>query len=225
MAIVAVCFCVLGAVILIANAAQWIIAEAITASAWTNPRYDYATNYISDLGVPDCGTQFQGRTLCSPLNTLMNTSFAAEGILFAVGILLLARALRPGVRRVVTVLAIAHGAGMLLVGFFHGTADGPDVGLLLHVGGAGIGILSANVLAIIAGSLRSIRLPRTYRVFSIAIGILGIAGIALVGVSASTAGIFERSSDYSWLLWSVLTGILVLVRKPRKAPTASSIEA
>ncbi|MGW6399494.1 helix-turn-helix domain-containing protein [Streptomyces sp. NPDC055134] len=34
-------------------------AEAITAAAWTDPSYSYATNYISDLGVRECGTKFQ----------------------------------------------------------------------------------------------------------------------------------------------------------------------
>lgn len=207
------------------NAVQWVVAEAITASAWTNPPYSYATNYISDLGVPDCGTEFQGRELCSPLNPLMNISFALEGILFAIGIVLLAQTLRPGLRRIVTILAIAHGLGMVIVGFFHGSANGPDIGLLLHVTGAGVGILSANVLAIIAGSLRRFGLPRAYRVFSIAIGIVGIVCIALVGVSASTAGVFERGSVYSWLLWSLVTGALLLAGKRHKGTPTSNIEA
>jgi hypothetical membrane protein len=148
-----------GAVILVVNAVQWVTAEAITAAAWTNPPYSYATNYISDLGVPDCGTQFQGRGLCSPAHALMNTSFALEGILFAVAVVLLARLTTGRTRRVITALAIAHGVGMVMVGLFHGSADGADYGLALHVTGAGIGILCANVIAIIAGSLRSLQLP------------------------------------------------------------------
>lgn len=105
-----------GAILLIVNAVQWVVAEAITAAAWVNPPYDYATNYISDLGVPDCGAQFQGRDLCSPLNPVMNTSFALEGVLFAVAIVLLARSLSTGRRRLVMSLAIAHGIGMVTVG-------------------------------------------------------------------------------------------------------------
>ncbi|MFD5513267.1 hypothetical protein ACFWIB_36740 [Streptomyces sp. NPDC127051] len=87
------------------NAAQWVVAEAIAAAAWTDPAYSYATNYISDLGVPDCGTRFQGRDICS-----------------------------------------------------------------------------------------------------------GLLSEALVGVSARTAGVFERGGVYSWLVWGVVTGALLLAR-------------
>lgn len=200
-----------GAVVLMVNALQWVIAEAVTAAAWTDPAYSYATNYISDLGVPQCGTQFQGRDLCSPLHSLMNTSFALEGILFAVAVALLARMVEGRTRHVVTALAVAHGVGMVLVGIFHGSADGSGPGLALHVTGAGIGIVCANTVAIIAGSLRSLQLPTAYRVFSIAVGVLGLLSEGIVGMSASTAGVFERGGVYSWLLWSTVTGGLLLV--------------
>ncbi|MFE3068487.1 DUF998 domain-containing protein [Streptomyces sp. NPDC059247] len=214
-----------GAAVLIVNAAQWVIAEAVTAGAWKNPAYSYATNYISDLGVPDCGTQFQGRELCSPRHVLMNTSFMVEGVLFAIGVVLLARLLSGRARRVVTALAVAHGVGMVAVGLFHGSPDGPSHGLALHIGGAGVGILCANTVAILAGALGSLRLPTAYRVFSVAVGALGIAGIALVGVSESTAGTFERSSVYSWLLWSVVTGTLLLARRVRRTSMPENVPA
>ncbi|MFD3993393.1 DUF998 domain-containing protein [Streptomyces sp. NPDC058583] len=149
----------LGAVILIVNALQWLVAEAITAGTWTDPVYSYATNYISDLGVSDCDTQFQGRELCSPRHALMNTSFMLEGMLFAIGVVLLAQLLSGRARRVVIALAIAHGVGMVAVGLFHGSPDGPSYGLTLHVGGAGVAILCANTVAILADSLKSLQLP------------------------------------------------------------------
>ncbi|MEU2133209.1 hypothetical protein [Streptomyces sp. NPDC018352] len=49
-----------------ANAVQWVVAEAIAAAARTDPPYSYATNHISDLGVPDRGTTSQDRVICSP---------------------------------------------------------------------------------------------------------------------------------------------------------------
>ena len=202
-----------GVVLLALNAIQWIAAEAITASAWAEPPYSYATNYISDLGVPDCGSQFQGRDLCSPLHPLMNASFAVEGILFAIAVALLARSLSSGRRVAVTILAIAHGAGMVAVGLFHGSAEGPDFGLALHVAGAGIGILCANAIVMLAGLLRGLGLPTGYRVFSVAIGAAGLVGIALVGISPDTAGIFERSSVYSWLAWGLVTCAMALVHR------------
>ncbi|MEU9997969.1 hypothetical protein [Streptomyces sp. NPDC050848] len=50
------------------------------------------------------------------------------------------------------------------------------------------------------------------RLIGVAVGALGLVSIALVGLSESTAGIFERGSVYSWLLWSVVTGALILTR-------------
>jgi hypothetical membrane protein len=222
----------LGAVILVVNAVQWVVAEAVTAAAWTNPPYNYARNYISDLGVPDCGARFQGRDICSPDHALMNTSFVLEGILFATGVLLLARLVEGRVRRVVIALAVAHGVGMVLVGLFHGSESGPDFGLAAHVGGAGVGILCANTLAILAGSLRGLGLPSAYRVFSVTVGVLGLVSVAAVGgVPASVAGVFERGSVYSWLLWSVVTGGLLLARTLRRpavgegVPTVENVSA
>lgn len=207
----------LGAVVLVVNAVQWVVAEAITAAAWTNPPYSYATNYISDLGVPDCGTRFQGRDICSPSHQLMNASFVAEGILFATAVVLLAALVKGRARRVVIALGVAHGVGMVLVGLFHGSGDGASSGLVIHVAGAAVGILCANTLAIIAGSLRSLGLPPAYRVFSVTVGALGLLSEAFVGLSASTAGVFERGGVYSWLLWSVVTGGLLLLSR-RSSP-------
>lgn len=126
-----------GAVVLVVNAVQWVVAEAVGVGAWTVPPYSYATNYISDLGVPDCGTRFQGRAICSPLHALVNASFVTEGVLFAAGVVLLSGLVTGRARRVVVVLALLHGVGMVLVGLFHGSANGPGAGLVVHVAGGG----------------------------------------------------------------------------------------
>jgi hypothetical membrane protein len=158
------------------------------------------------------------------MHPLMNTSFVVQGVLFAIGVVLSAGLLTGRTRRVVIALAVAHAIGFTLVGLFHGSAGGPSYGLTLHVVGASIGILCANAIAIIAGSLRSPQLPRAYRVFSITVGALGLLSEAFVGVSASTAGVFERGGVYSWLLWSVVTGISLLARHPRRAAAAKMPE-
>jgi hypothetical membrane protein len=215
-----------GSIILIANAVQWVIAEAMTASQWSDPGYSYARNYISDLGVPGCGTEFQGRILCSPWHPLMNTSFMLEGILFAAGALLIASVLLDGrILRIVTVLGVLHGIGMVLVGLFHGALNGPDSGLVVHVTGAGVGILCANAAAIIIGSRRNLGLPQWYRAFSIAAGLLGLLSEGLVNLSTSTAGVFERGGVYSWLLWSVVTGGSLLAGRLRHPAVVDKVAA
>ncbi|MFJ3903947.1 DUF998 domain-containing protein [Streptomyces sp. NPDC090025] len=216
-------FLSLGAVILVVNTVQWIAAEAVAAAAWTAPPYSYAANYISDLGVPDCGAKFQGRELCSPLHPLMNASFALEGLLFATGIVLLSRLVTGRARRVFVALAVTHGAAMVLVGLFHGSADGPDYRLFIHGGAAAVGILCANSVAILAGALRNLGLPPVYRACSVAVGVLGLLSEALVGVSPSTAGAFERGGVYSWLLWSAVTGLLLLAGRLRRHAATESV--
>jgi hypothetical membrane protein len=206
-----------GAIILMVNAVQWVIAEAVTAAAW-DPPYSYAVNFISDLGVADCGAQVQGRTICSPLHSLMNVSFMLEGVLFATGVVLLARLLRGRTRRIVTALALVHGVGFVLVGLFHGSPDGPRAGLVIHITAAGVGILCANAIAIIVGSTGGSSWPTGYRRFSVAVGVLGIVSEALVGISAHTAGLFERGGVYSWLLWGLVTGSLLLTGQLRPGP-------
>ncbi|MFF3698395.1 DUF998 domain-containing protein [Streptomyces sp. NPDC002221] len=213
----------LAAAVVVVNAVQWVVSEAVAAAAWSHPPYSYAVNYISDLGVPDCGTQFQGRDICSPDHALMNASFIAEGILFAFGIVLLARLVTGRTRRVVVALALAHGVGMVLVGLFHGSRGGVSVGLAIHGGGAAVGILCANALAIIAGSLRSLGLPVAYRVFSIVVGASGLLSEAFVGASAGTAGVFERGGVYSWLLWSSVTGVLLLAGQLRRPGVVENV--
>jgi hypothetical membrane protein len=205
----------LGSIVLVVNAVQWVVAEAVTAAAWTDPSYSYATNFISDLGVPDCGTQFQGRAICSPLHPLMNASFIAQGILFALGVVLLSRLAEGRRRRILVALAGTHGVAFVLVGLFHGSPDGPDSGLVIHIAAAGVGILCANTVAILAGATRGLGLPMAYRRFSIAVGVLGIASEALVNLSADTAGLFERGGVYSWLLWGLVTGVLLVVKDRR----------
>jgi hypothetical membrane protein len=207
-----------GAVLLAVNAVQWVVVEAVAAAAWTDPPYSYLSNYISDLGVPDCGTEFQGRDLCSPLHPLMNTAFIAQGVLFAAGVLILSRLVGGRARPIVVALALLHGVGFVLVGLFHGSADGPSAGLVIHVAAAAVGILCANTLAIMAGSVRGLARPAAYRIFSIAIGVLGLLSEALTPLSARTAGLFERGGVYSWLLWGLVTGVLLLVTQRRRAP-------
>ncbi|MET8827087.1 DUF998 domain-containing protein [Streptomyces sp. NPDC004610] len=213
----------LGAVVLIVNAVQWVVSEALAAAAWTDPPYSYARNYISDLGVPECGVTFQDRVICSPDHTLMNVSIIAEGVLFAIGILLLARLVSGRTRKIVTTLAVGHAIGFLLVGVYHGSESGPSYGLALHMIGAGMAILGANTLAIMSGTLRGLPVARSYRVFSVAVGVLGLLSLALVGISVETAGAFERASVYSWLLWSVVTGGLILAGKLRRPAVVENV--
>ena len=68
-----------------------IWSRRLLAAVAFSPRYSYAHNYVSDLGVPVCGTIFDGRSVCSPLHALMNGDFVLQGVLFFAAALAAAR--------------------------------------------------------------------------------------------------------------------------------------
>ena len=71
------------------------------------------------------------------------------------------------------------------------------------------------------------RIPAADRlpIFSITIGSLGLLSEALVNLSPDTAGLFERGGVYSWLLWGLVTGALLLVREVHGTPVAQNVSA
>ncbi|MCU1527993.1 MAG: hypothetical protein JWP75_1756 [Frondihabitans sp.] len=208
---------VLGSAIAVFAALQWVVIEAVVAAAWTNPSYSYAVNYISDLGTTTCGANFGGRVLCSPLSPLMNTAFATQGILFAVAAILLSQVMTGRGRVFVVILGLLQAAGMVLVAIFHGQAGGPSAGLMLHIGGAGVAILAANLIAIFVG-LRSGRLGASlwYRILSVTLGAGGIVSELVQGAFPAIGGALERGGVYSYLAWQAVTGIAIIVLTLRK---------
>jgi hypothetical membrane protein len=196
-------------------ALQWLINEAIAASAWHTPPYSYVYNYISDLGVPGCGTFFEGRDQCSPLAGVMNAGFYSQAILFAVGVVLLSSLARSAWRVVFIVLACLHLVGLTLVGTFHGgAANEADGTLIFHGLGAFAAIGSANLVAFLSGMAGgSFGAPRWFRIFSLVVPVLGTVsgGILLAKATGGDDGVFERGGVYSFVLWELVAGLLVLV--------------
>ena len=92
----------------LAAAASYLASEALAALAFS-PRYSYARNFISDLGVPVCGTIFDGRPVCSPLHWLMNGDFVAQGVLFALAALAATRLVSARARWALLACAVLNG--------------------------------------------------------------------------------------------------------------------
>lgn len=211
-----------SAVLWITAAAVYFVAEAISASAF--PGYSYATNYISDLGVPDVGS-LQGRELDSPLHVVMNAAFIIHGVLFATAALLTVRgsAWRPRTRRWFVSLALVHAIGIILVGVFHGSQANVENGLaLFHVAGAAMAIVAGNVAAIVAGSTVLRESSRWLGSASVTLGIVGLVGVVMLLVdSNSTAinllpdGVWERVAVYAIFVWEILVGVTALATRDR----------
>jgi len=222
-----------GALLLWAGAG-YLVCEAVTASAWTDPAHSYAANFISDLGATDCST-FQQRLVCSPLHTVMNTAFVVYGVLFALAGLLLVRAARaraahpggPGrTPRSLLAAVLAHAVGIVLVGSFHGsTAATADGTVAYHYAGATLAILGGNAAVLLAGRQhRALGLRRWFATASTALGVLGLAAVPVLIATSSTpvAGVVERICVDTIIGWDVMAGIALLLapRWPVRLRTA-----
>jgi len=192
----------------------YLLAETLSSAAWRTPPYDYAINFISDLGVPGCGVEHAGRELCSPLFWVMNAGFVVDGVLFVLASVLLARFLPTGWRVVFLSVAILHGVGNVLVGLFDETTGALVAGLpRTHVIGATLAIVFGNVAAIVAGS-RGIRAGRRLGWVAVALGAVGMASLALLAVGGLglPEGFVERAAVYPITAFELLAGAIVLFR-------------
>ena len=187
----------------------FLVAEAITAVAWTAGTYDYGHNFISDLGTTVCGSEFSGRDMCSPAHAVMNFGFVAMGLGVASTAALLATRLPRGRRITATALGCFIAIGMILVATFHGGVESVDNGTIaLHVLGAGIAIAFGNSLAIITGANTArLGFARWYRPTAISLGIVGLSGLVLLvsGLEFLDPAVFERISVYAIFAWLLAT--------------------
>ena len=185
----------------------YVLCETVAAQRY--PRYDYARDYISALGVPDR----------SPSAGLMNSgAFVLHGVLFAIAGLLLTRSVAQRGRGwiVFAALTVTNGVGNVLVGAFHaGTSP-------LHGFGALLAIVGGNAAMILAGSLfRVVGAPRWFCVASRVAGVVGIACfvalLAIAGADTGVEGAVERGSVYTIIAWDVVVGLVLLAGTRRAA--------
>jgi hypothetical membrane protein len=184
----------------------YLTLEAVAAAAF-QPRYSYARNLISDLGIPSDG---------SPLAWLMNTAFGVQGTLFLVGALLTVRAIAPRKAVLFLTSAAANAVGNLLIAAFHsGPAARAEGTAWVHAIGAVLAIVGGNA-AILAGSRI---VSGWHRRVSVALGAFGLLSFVLfvIELKASSAlplGVWERCSVYSITAWQLLSAAWLLSRRP-----------
>jgi hypothetical membrane protein len=167
----------------------YLAAETISAAAF--PGYNYATNYISDLGVSACPIVYNGREICSPLWFVMSAGFIIQGALF------IAAAVLARVNRVFLAFAVLYGIGSIMVGLFNETLG------TVHVVGATLAIVCGNIAAI-----------ATRRLPLMVVGAVGLIGaILLETTDVAPDGVLERIAVYAITATQLVLGIL-LVRSP-----------
>ena len=125
---------------LVLGALVYAISETIVAGAWRAPGYSYSANYISDLGNPQCGP-YDGRLVCSPLHTLMNSAFIAQGVLLGAATWLVGRTLTGRSRGILLGVGALTTVGFVLTGAVHSSSESTAQGILwLHYLGATLAI-------------------------------------------------------------------------------------
>jgi hypothetical membrane protein len=192
----------------------YLVTEAITAAAWTHPRYSYAENYVSDLGVTGPREAFLEHDIYSPLAPVMNAGFIADGLLALLATILIVR-FRAGRRaKAIWILSALLAAGITLVGVFHGSKLSQQAGTIgFHFLGAPVAIIAGNVITILAGTgATALGLSPRLRRPLIILGITGIAALAAEivitgGVPSFPAGICERLAVYAVLASQLIRGL------------------
>ncbi len=209
----------------------WFFAQFAAASAWRTP-YSLARNYVSDLGATACGHFPVGSTMevCSPLHTVMNTSFVLWGAVWFVGGLLFAAA--PGMTRAVRtayVLIGLGGVGTAIVGFVPENVD-----FTIHSAAALLQTCAATAgLAILA--VRALRHGhRTAGWLTMLVAVASVVGIVATGAAEGTGaflsvdlGIWERISLWPLPIWLAAAGVVHLSRiasgqQPEAAPRTAA---
>lgn len=196
----------------VAGVAQFFVCHGLAESAWARP-YSWARNNISDLGNARCAWQPdpEPRYVCSPRHALMNTSFAALGLLLAAGVVLTGALWRRGGAAVLC-RALLGGAG---VGFVLVGLAPADLHENQHVLGALLIMGTGNIGLLLAGPALADGVPRPLRWGSAVLG-----GVALVAFGFFLShhylglgmGGMERLAVFPPLVWTAAAGLHGLVR-------------
>lgn len=208
-----------AAVLWVVGGAWYLLSEAVAASAF--PGYDYARDYISDLGAVR-EDPLDARLVDSPLAEVMNLGFLHQGLFFLLGAVFAARALPSGRgRSVFLVLAVVHAVGNGLVAVFHSGQEAAGAVGLLHPVGAVMAILGGNLATVAAVfMLRDCAAARFARVAGSALAVGGITSLLGLGLSTVLGapllfddGTWERGSVYAITAWQFVAATAVFTTR------------
>lgn len=177
----------------------YLLAEIITAAAWTTP-YSFARDSISSLGVTTCVTGS-----CSPAHEVMNAAFIILGVITILGALLLHHHIVNRTTKTwILGLAVIIAASTAATGLFPA-----NDGTLIHWSAVLPGFVGRHVvLVLIAWHLRKTR--RVVAVWSAVCAATGVIGAVLMLANALHFGIGERLALYPLPAWMAVTGAAVL---------------
>jgi hypothetical membrane protein len=212
-----------GAILLLASAAQFILAMAVTQIGYGSS-YSLSQNVISDLGAVNCGTfggsgSFNGHYACSPWHVVFNASAVVLGLLLILAVLLLRTAF-PTRRSRTVGLCLLGLAGIGAIGV--GLAP-EDVNITVHSVSALVAFASSALALLVLGfaMFRDTRWDG-FRAYTVLSGLVSLVALLLFAVKVYAGlgpGGMERLIVGPVLLWSLVAGTH-LVRIPTFAPRA-----
>jgi hypothetical membrane protein len=218
---------------------HYFVVEAAAMGAWKGvPEYDRRAHVISDLGAAYCGP-FNGHTVCSPLNWLMNVSFVLQGAAMLAGAVLLSSAVlsvaaQTGVRYIrsgpgrmpwlaaggVRALVLIAGIGQAMVGLVP-----EDTDLTLHLTGAGMYFIAGPLSLVLLGLLWTRRTRMSWMVLVFGVTSLGATAFVLAsGLRVDEPGAVERTMAYPIILGLSLVGLIVAQRVHRERKLLRALE-
>ncbi|MEU8825064.1 DUF998 domain-containing protein [Streptomyces sp. NPDC048636] len=201
----------IGAVAWVLNAAQFLIVQLIVAAGWRTP-YSWQRNNISDLGNVHCRIwdESRPRYVCSPLHNLMNTSFAVQGVLLLIGVLLTGLAWGRGAMAwTARVLCVIGAGGWVLVG-----AVPADVNEDLHVLGALLIMGLGNIGLLCAAGVRKESLLGRVRAVTLGIAATGVLGTWMFFARYDPGiglGGMERVAAFAPQVWTLVIALILLL--------------
>lgn len=201
----------IGGAMLALAGGGFLIAEAVAASAWSNPAYSYLANFISDLEVQG-PVEFAGNAVQSPLWILMSAAFFFNGVLTAVGtVIVVGKDARKPLPLLIAIGACLYGFGIAFDGFFH---ESPESSLPFHIFGAIFIGYVGNFTLILVGVLAwRTRVRRSFVWVPIVLGVVGAVCYTLLPLSAGSGltGLLERFAAYPLFGSQLIIGLGLLL--------------
>ncbi|MDQ3064878.1 MAG: DUF998 domain-containing protein [bacterium] len=189
---------------------QFFVVQYIVASAWKIP-HSWNSNTISDLGNTTCGA-YGDRFVCSPMHSLMNSSFGILGISMAIGSALIYYGFKRTTKSYIgfSLMAVA-GVGTWFVGVFPEDTIG-----ILHTFGAALPFLFGNLSLIILGlELDMPRLLKFYTLFSGTIALIALVLFLSENYLIFAIGGMERIVAYPQTIWMIVFGVYISANRIR----------
>ena len=193
--------------LLFVSGIQYFVVQLVVARRFAGG-YDLAGNTISDLGNSSCGS-FNGRLVCSPLHTLMNSSFIVLGLCMMAGsYLLLGWFAKSRGSTIGLGLFALGGVGAVLVGLF------PENTVpALHGIGAALPFFFGNIGLVILGRTMGGGWPiRASTFLAGAIALLALGVYVSGHYGALGEGGIERVVAYPQTVWMIAIGLCGLLR-------------